>query len=780
MAPSLRQAILLSFEIVVVGLGCSAPSSVPVRVFRRPTDLAIACLDTSQNPLPLASCPLSAQLRGFVLDADRSGIGIISLTSGEHLDMDPFLPGFSPLQLRRDDGSLVLDLVSIKAQGTSEAVFALGRREKTLVKIDAVTFKQAFQDLPCEPTSFDIKDTEEGSLIVACPSPPELVLIPIDTFGHHDPKDLPTIPISGAPFYVSVSRDGLFAYVTHRSQGAERFFYLSKVTLETGSEEVAGILPACSDGLDNDGDGLTDGQDLGCESPSDTLEDPDRPLPCRNGLDDDGDGLTDLDDPDCPTPTSFSEFRVLPPPECANGADDDEDGLTDWPSDRDCYGPDGQRELSPPLRVVGPPTVTPDGRYVYVSITNPPEIKVFETTPLRKIDVTAPDGPAPNPLYHHLGLDGIVLTSPVLDLEMLETPSGQYAFAGLASGQVLRILVGPKGHKPDRGEDAKSIVPSVPKVRIGTKTFQMASSSEYPSFGQAVVAPLEDGSGRYSYYGITFLDHPEIETTEEWHVTYEGVIPQGHGKSGFFDPKGSAFYDPFVDFCALGVEKGDHLVVTSVPATCFGPPPGPRPTCPEEASEITLQNLCEYEVVDVFPSKLVLREIEGFRGLDLLSSSQAPFAWEVRVSKSWTVVGSFSGFLHGWRSEDGKCVKDEGLFNSRAKTSRFTEGASPTICPPPAGSDEVEWERFQNHAFSFTIFPPCKVGIEKPVEECAILRDTEISFAVSSGQRFVVASVGGFPQDLKAARGKLYVVESVGGTLHTIEPETMSVVQVLH
>ncbi len=66
--------------------------------------------------------------------------------------------------------------------------------------------------------------------------------------------------------------------------------------------EQPDLSTACNDGLDNDGDGLTDAADPGCASGADTSEVPDPdPMPaCANGADDDGDGLTDYpDDPGC-------------------------------------------------------------------------------------------------------------------------------------------------------------------------------------------------------------------------------------------------------------------------------------------------------------------------------------------------------------------------------------------------------------------------------------------------------------------------------------------------
>ena len=75
--------------------------------------------------------------------------------------------------------------------------------------------------------------------------------------------------------------------------------------------------PACSDGLDNDADGLTDHPaDPGCTSVSDTDETNPPPAPaCSDGLDNDADGLTDHPaDPGC-TSGSDTDETDLPPDE---------------------------------------------------------------------------------------------------------------------------------------------------------------------------------------------------------------------------------------------------------------------------------------------------------------------------------------------------------------------------------------------------------------------------------------------------------------------------------
>jgi hypothetical protein len=90
---------------------------------------------------------------------------------------------------------------------------------------------------------------------------------------------------------------------------------------------VSDVLPACNDGLDNDGDSFVDGgEDIGCSGPMSGRENP----ACQDGIDNDGDGRIDFDggaaanggvplaelDPHCSTPSS-SESGIA----CGIGAE---------------------------------------------------------------------------------------------------------------------------------------------------------------------------------------------------------------------------------------------------------------------------------------------------------------------------------------------------------------------------------------------------------------------------------------------------------------------------
>jgi hypothetical protein len=96
--------------------------------------------------------------------------------------------------------------------------------------------------------------------------------------------------------------------------------------------------PACFNALDDDRDGMIDYPfDAGCISKGDLDErNPGRVPICANRIDDDGDGLIDLDDVDCASRSDETETENRPRPQCSNRLDDDRDGELDYPLDSNC------------------------------------------------------------------------------------------------------------------------------------------------------------------------------------------------------------------------------------------------------------------------------------------------------------------------------------------------------------------------------------------------------------------------------------------------------------
>ncbi len=86
---------------------------------------------------------------------------------------------------------------------------------------------------------------------------------------------------------------------------------------------------SCTDGIDNNGNGLTD-----CEDP-DCFDHPacktDVREICDNGIDDNGNGLTDCDDPQCFNHVACQTVQEI----CDNGIDDNGNGYTDC-EDAEC------------------------------------------------------------------------------------------------------------------------------------------------------------------------------------------------------------------------------------------------------------------------------------------------------------------------------------------------------------------------------------------------------------------------------------------------------------
>jgi subtilisin family serine protease len=91
------------------------------------------------------------------------------------------------------------------------------------------------------------------------------------------------------------------------------------------AQALVSLLPECSNGLDDDGDGLVDLEDWGCAD----ADDPSEKAPdfvCDDGVDNDGDGFEDFpDDPGC-----FHPVWDIEDPQCQDGIDNDGDGGIDF------------------------------------------------------------------------------------------------------------------------------------------------------------------------------------------------------------------------------------------------------------------------------------------------------------------------------------------------------------------------------------------------------------------------------------------------------------------
>lgn len=129
----------------------------------------------------------------------------------------------------------------------------------------------------------------------------------------------------------------------------------------------------CNDGIDNNGNGLWDALDPGCTASNDASEDEGfQPMvlgTCADGIDNDGDGDIDRDDVKCRWPTgNESEDNAEPSVSvglCRDGLDNDGDGNIDG-EDLACYGKNGFSETEMVSYGRGNVGIDPDGRWLYV------------------------------------------------------------------------------------------------------------------------------------------------------------------------------------------------------------------------------------------------------------------------------------------------------------------------------------------------------------------------------------------------------------------------------
>ncbi len=99
--------------------------------------------------------------------------------------------------------------------------------------------------------------------------------------------------------------------------------------------------PTCSDGRDNDFDGVSDAAEFDCTPPPAPPEGPQGDDTCYDGIDNNLNGLTDGEDPNCAREGPFDNRS------CSDGLDNDNDGFIDG-SDSNCVreGPFGDPTCS--------------------------------------------------------------------------------------------------------------------------------------------------------------------------------------------------------------------------------------------------------------------------------------------------------------------------------------------------------------------------------------------------------------------------------------------------
>ena len=285
-------------------------------------------------------------------------------------------------------------------------------------------------------------------------------------------------------------------------------------------------------------------------------------------------------------------------------------------------------------------------------------------------------------------------------------------------------------------------------------------------------------------YGISPPLDPEEAPDESWALTYQGVIPKSEGVGGRFLENG-LFHAPGKQFCTMGVQEGDLLIVEAAPQVMSDELNYPielsfdGEACPLKPVyisriQVTIGEVGE-DTLDVDPAtarrvpvapqldeeNLSLSRLKGCRelveqakselgvvnGMVPLLETQAflsanlPDRLTFRVrTADWIVEGTRSGYTHRNTFVDGQCTEKETLSNrltSRLQQATLVDDTYAT-CPPAndrlttAGLESLvsAGSTFENHSFNVTMLPGCRNTAEG-VELVHTRRDTRWSFSLN-------------------------------------------------
>ncbi|MEC8024919.1 MAG: hypothetical protein VX223_13370 [Myxococcota bacterium] len=700
--------------LVILVVGCDQPVNTATLHLRRPVDMAIVCLqetDDVTTAVPLESCEETdgAVRHGFVMNSERGSISRVDLETGKFIDDDDFIPGFSPTLL---DGR---PLVAVAAPD-STAVYIANSTLPGITRVNSIAadgyFLQVDQRLPSAPSDLVVANDE---LWVALPDEGAVARIPLAEFGGLAALDNFPMP-EGSPYDLAATADGQTLYVGHAGVA-----WMSVVDVATAAE-VARIPLAdpCFDDLDNNGDGLFDSADWGCRVNPELGE---RTEPADSAV--------------------FTRVLLQVPndaPACADGIDNDGDGATDFPDDPTCMRQTSAHEGDgAPVPVLARIALSPDEGLIYASNSRTGAIVVVDPVAKERVDVNSPKYLGANPLFRELGRRDIELSATFSISDLIMTAGTvvredgsefdrRTAWLASANGNVLMIEVDDLQGRPmhrlrDLNDDSTTPVPSAPQLFDDAGPIRLGGDRrpELPSFGEYLLDPT---------YSLTVSDDPRVARGETWDVTNGGTILRRDMRIGQFDFSGlePVFETPEPIFCTAGVEVGDRLVLTYEAVNA------PGVLNPADCSEFsgrtfswTIDAIDQHRLTLAPNSGMVLNSISDDDDAFVSASVPDPnsecfsgaMTYSIRVPLgTYAVVGGVSGYLHPWRgADDGSCELDptaRAEWKGRAAEWTLAPEQIVTSCPPSNEEADVWFEGtyFENHALRFRLIPGCEVDEE--------------------------------------------------------------------
>jgi hypothetical protein len=365
------------------------------------------------NPETEDGEPLPPELGdiGLVASEQNNRVGVLDMSRvrPRFVDLDPTEPGVSHIPVGRAP-------IAVAAGPGGNAGYALNQMDQSISPINLWWLRTDPDDvieLPRTPRLMEVSPAFETSvddqtigepdrLIVALTKPNSLWIrdgvscpkpdgVGTEAFDRRDPgadvscnapgnPGVTIRPLPDIPAAMTLSPDGERLYVAYKDLGFMSVFGLDERATADGAECRFGdslpceidrieLAATCSNGLDDDGDGLFDHEDPQCYGPFDDESPSSSSAACSDGMDNDGDGLIDRDDPECAYAGDDSESEQDEPigsRACSDGTDNDGDGLVDWPEDPDCYGERGRSERDAGRLGIESIAVGPMDRFVYV------------------------------------------------------------------------------------------------------------------------------------------------------------------------------------------------------------------------------------------------------------------------------------------------------------------------------------------------------------------------------------------------------------------------------
>lgn len=326
--PSSLRGLAALLPALALVVGCTTQTTPLMRGMRTPHAIALTCVGPDGKPVAISDPACTSDtVRAFVTGNGTLSIAVPSVRTW--VDNDPSAPGFTPLEMPGFPGALTMDplrghaYVALPILGWVLRVDISGLATYDFKVLD-------WQDFDAPVESMVVVEQPEPRLYMADPSRGGVWWIRLEHFAKSidgqsiSPKFIAT---GGAPSSLAVSTLNHHIYVGHLSAG-----FVSVIDpvsdLSVGTVAQISITRACSDGLDNDGDGRTDRDDRGCDDAKDADErDPEvGVVACNDHEDNDGDGLRDVgQDPGCVVGPFLIQADA-----CRNGVDDDGDGTTDY------------------------------------------------------------------------------------------------------------------------------------------------------------------------------------------------------------------------------------------------------------------------------------------------------------------------------------------------------------------------------------------------------------------------------------------------------------------